>query len=179
MRQLLDVFVPGWPAPKGSMDVMPNGRLTQNNVRSEAWAHTVADAARECVAVLPGRPGAWVWHEGYPYAGPVSVWLEFRFQRPVEPRFDVPGTTATGDVDKLVRNVLDALTVAKVWADDALVVDLHATSRYATVSQESGVDIQVYQVTETPSFLSDVRTFWLDMVRYWKTVRDMGVNDLK
>lgn len=140
---LLQTFVPGRPAPKGSMDVMPNGRLMQNNERSDEWQATVANACRREVATLPGRPGRWVMQDGYPVTSPVVVSLVFAFLMPSKPKFPVPATVKTGDIDKLTRAVLDALTVAGVYADDALVCESHQWARYVPTKDLEGVAIEV------------------------------------
>ncbi len=141
--KLLDVFVPGRPAPKGSMKDRGNGTMVNDNPATRPWQSTVADVAREAVASCPGRPGAWVWREGYPHDGPVAVWLDFWFQRPVKPRFATPATRDTGDIDKLVRCVFDALEEAKVITDDARVVSLVANAQYA-LGVGAGVSIRIY-----------------------------------
>ena len=70
---------------------------------------------------------------------PVSVQITFTFARPTAhfgtgknadqvkasaPPF--PSSHSIGDIDKLVRACLDALTDAGIWKDDSQVVQLHA-----------------------------------------------------
>jgi len=65
--------------------------------------------------------------------GPVRVFLAFALHRPKVaargPRRYPTGRTA-GDIDKLARACLDALTDAGVWADDGQVVELIASKDY-------------------------------------------------
>jgi Holliday junction resolvase RusA-like endonuclease len=68
-----------------------------------------------------------------PYAGAgVSVTAHFLFDTPKRGRYGIdPISRAYGDSDKLSRTLLDALTVARVYADDAQVVELNARKRWA------------------------------------------------
>ena len=65
--------------------------------------------------------------------GPLTVSLAFALPKPKVaergPRRWPIGKNA-GDVDKLTRSVLDALTDAGIWGDDGQVVDLHVTKDY-------------------------------------------------
>jgi Holliday junction resolvase RusA-like endonuclease len=115
------------PSPKGSL--APKGRIGQR-VRlveqvagSKPFRVAVAYAARRAVA---GRPG-------YPLVGPVEVHLVFAFDKPAsypKRRRCWPITRGSGDLDKLERNVLDALTDAGVVGDDSQVCRLVADKDY-------------------------------------------------
>lgn len=129
---ILSVFVPGIPRPKGSLDVITLTHVREANRHSTPWLKSMRDAARRMIAEPLGRPGLWRYNEGYPCDDPVSVDAWFWFPRPARAEFDVPATIRTGDLDKLYRNVLDALTQAKVYTDDARVVDLAGGARYGT-----------------------------------------------
>lgn len=92
--------------------------------------------------------------------GPVRIWIRFTFDRPpthygtgrgrhtLRPAalrdHPFPGHSC-GDIDKLTRAILDALTDAQVWADDTQVVDLRARKFYAGEHElarpAAGVDI--------------------------------------
>lgn len=67
------------------------------------------------------------------FPGPVRVWLHFSLVKPKVamrgPRRFPIGRTA-GDIDKLTRAVLDALTDAGTWGDDGQVVELIASKDY-------------------------------------------------
>lgn len=140
---VLDCFVAGRPRPKGSMDPTKSGYLKPNNKHVEEWQATVANACRREVATLPGRPGRWVMQDGYPILSPVSVTLAFMFKRPAKPKFEVPATTGTGDLDKLTRCIFDALTVAQVYGDDAQVCFSMQTATWVLDTLAEGVHIRV------------------------------------
>lgn len=65
--------------------------------------------------------------------GPIEVAIRFRLPRPASVKIAKrPFPAVKPDVDKLLRNTLDALTQAGIYRDDAQVVDLYVEKRYAT-----------------------------------------------
>jgi Holliday junction resolvase RusA-like endonuclease len=109
---LLAVWVPGRPKTKGSMRVRnaKTGAMSEAVEGSKRWRQlvhyaTVAEMARSGDA------------EVYPLAG--SVHVDAWFYLPVDPT----GRRA-GDLDKLARNLLDALQDAGVYTDDVQVTEL-------------------------------------------------------
>ena len=139
MSGYLRVFVPGEPVPQGSMRHVGGGRVIHSNARRLVpWRNAIADAVKE---------------QGLPWPAPldegVSVILRFRLQRPKsvslrKRRFPI----VYPDIDKLARAVLDALTFAGVWTDDARVVILSTEKLYNDAGPE-GVDIGVMPVADT------------------------------
>jgi Holliday junction resolvase RusA-like endonuclease len=120
----------GKPATKGSWrPVVRRGkaRLIPQIQRERPWAETVAWAAKEAMA---GRP---LIDRG------VEVAILFDFVRPKNPAREFP----TGDVDKLARSCLDALT-GTILQDDVLVVSMDVTKRY--VAKDPGAHIYVYEL---------------------------------
>lgn len=99
---LVQTFVAGLPRTKGSLAKRPNGTLYDSVVDSGKWRALMAGALRDAYEV------AWVRANGPtsdgppPYAGAVSVAASFRL--PVDPI-----AHGAGDLDKLTRNLLDAL----------------------------------------------------------------------
>jgi crossover junction endodeoxyribonuclease RusA len=130
---VVEFFVPGVAAPKGSMRVVTHGKggrplprplILQDNPRTKAWTRTVANIAR---LYVPAQ-----------LAGAVAVTLVFAFERPKSHvlksgrlRKGAPGFPghSHGDVDKLARTVLDGLT-GIAFADDTQVVELAAWKSY-------------------------------------------------
>lgn len=72
-----------------------------------------------------------------PAEGPFRVTMQFRMQRPaghyarngILPRYEDATPCRRPDIDKLVRAVLDALTM-RVWRDDGQVIEIRASKRY-------------------------------------------------
>jgi Holliday junction resolvase RusA-like endonuclease len=73
---------------------------------------------------------------------PLSVGMVFLIERKKSVRRPYPSVKP--DLSKLVRAVEDALTDAKVWRDDALVVRYHELDKvYAAAGEEPGVLISI------------------------------------
>lgn len=123
---LLDVWVPGVPRPqprprafhKNGMTRMytPKGPITQ-------WRETLSRT------IVPGVESI----DGSIVDIPVKTILSFSVERVA---------TARPDLDNLIKPVFDVLNELQFWADDSLVVDLHATK--VKDKENPGVRIQVY-----------------------------------
>lgn len=112
----------GTPAPQGSKRAfVARGRaiITEQVKRSGPWRDRVAAAG---VQAMGGAS---------PFNVPVAVVILFRVPRPKKVKRPFPSVAP--DIDKLTRALLDGLTAGGVLTDDALVVDLHVTKRYAEV----------------------------------------------
>lgn len=83
------------------------------------------------------------WGLDEPINTPIEVWMTFLFPRPKKPMFDVPASRKAGDIDKLQRNVFDAMQDAKVIKDDALAVDVCVKKRYVESDELAGVYVQI------------------------------------
>lgn len=136
---LAEVFVPGRPRPKGSMRCMgANHHMEEDNPDSKPWrrmmaAALVRDRDRRRVGMVRGV-------ERYPYEVDVSIVAFFP-----------EGGPTPGDVDKLARNVLDALQDSvsgspAVLADDAQVVGLLSERTWVSDEYNQGVWIRVTTV---------------------------------
>jgi Holliday junction resolvase RusA-like endonuclease len=129
-RKLLDLFVDGLPVAQGSMSgFVVTSKATgkqravvtdQKGKKLKPWRGVVRQAA------IAARSA------GDPAVGPIEVILLFALPRPKA----APKTRRTlpigrvGDVDKLARAVMDALTDADVWGDDCQVVRLVCEKDY-------------------------------------------------
>lgn len=130
--KVLDVWVPGVAKTKGSVESIGGGRVRQSVIGSTHWARLVNAAVRERVA----RGEAVL----VPRAQPVAVRLVFRV--PPSTSAD-PVRERIGDVDKLERNILDALT-GVVYVDDVQVVKL---ASLRVVGQPAGCHIVVHALS--------------------------------
>ena len=131
---MISFFVPGIPAPKGSKRALINrytGRaaLVDSCKRAKPWAAEIAAAARAA--------------RGATISDPVSLILQFLLPRPKSTPKHVEHQIKKPDLDKLTRCVLDALTVAGVYHDDAQVTSKVATKRFAIPPEVPGVAVVV------------------------------------
>lgn len=163
----LSGFVPGRPRPKGSVDteqvVDGSGRRTgrvrvkQGSPESSAWQQTMAVAFREC-RMLPA-----------PMVGPIVVsavfWFDPMRYGPKTRALPYPMGTQIGDLDKLLRNVFDALQQAKIIADDRNVVEVVNTRKawipldVAACDRQEGVAVHVLAFTEHEPQLIERRAY--------------------
>lgn len=129
----------GEPLPKGSMRAFVNRRtgravVTSDNPRSREWQRSVETAA------MVARAGA------QPLSGAVHVQAHFYLTRPASlPRKVGHPIKRRADVDKLARVLLDALTRAGVFHDDAQVVTLVAHKAFAEGALPARVVVRVFE----------------------------------
>lgn len=116
---IVDVFVPGAAKTKGSLAIRNRrtGALRESVIGSSTWRALMAQAVRDDIERRPNL-GVITDHVqgtlGLPYAGPVAVTVAAYLRPPAgwTTRFLAgawPIWDQAGDLDKLVRNVLDAL----------------------------------------------------------------------
>lgn len=146
MSELASFHVAGRPRPKGSMKVISRRGarpvMGEDNPYSGPWRARMVQAIRsQCVY-------------GEPCARPVQVHATFYFERTGPSAQVLPwpvlktGVNANADVDKLLRNLLDALQDSKLILDDCLVVSVHTSKRWATDGRIPGVEVGVYVMDE-------------------------------
>jgi crossover junction endodeoxyribonuclease RusA len=138
-------IVPGTAAPQGSKRLLGKV-MVESSRRVHPWRSDVRTTA------LQNKPHDWTM------AGPVAVELVFWFPRPashygnkagisyLKPTAPIePISSRVGDLDKLCRAILDALT-GVAYLDDRQVVELDARKAYLM-----GRDAAPYtQITITP-----------------------------
>lgn len=125
---ILAIDVPGIPVPQGSMKHIGRGRVIHSNGPAlDEWREAIINRAK---AQIEDKADS-----------AVVVHADFRLLRPKTVRRLLP--TKKFDLDKLARALCDALTMAGVWTDDGLVVELHATKTYATPDAPPGVAVRV------------------------------------
>lgn len=144
----------GRPKPEGSktaysarLGLPPVVVEDDPGYRKASWRATVVEAAAAEI-----RAGF------VPFGRDVAVRLhvEFLFERPSshpKRRPPLAVSNATGDLDKLCRAVMDALTAAGLWHDDRQVVGLRATKLYAEADERPGAVIAVELAAPTAQSL--------------------------
>jgi len=131
------------PATQGSKRHVGNGIMRETNQRLPAWRSTVAHCALATNQPL--------------ISAPVSIAITFRFLRP-QSHYRKSGLAPSapllltskqkGDIDKLSRAVLDALT-GTLLLDDSQVVQLSAHKRWATTGERPGALITIIPLAAT------------------------------
>jgi len=120
------IAVLGKPAPKGSMKSYGRGRMVDSLKSTKPWGDEIILAA----AQERDRVG---WEM---LTGAVSVECVAITPRPKTVKREYPITRSSGDVDKLARNLLDALVKAQIMADDSQVIDLRMLKLYPRSASE-------------------------------------------
>lgn len=128
----------GTPVPQGSKSIWQGRVMDSKKTELDRWrrrVRTVAVMARDKHGLTA------------PMDGPLKVWAAFYVERPKRPRWPFPATVGTGDVDKLTRALLDALSETRddrgLIQDDARVVQLSISKHYALDPADYGVSVAV------------------------------------
>lgn len=131
-------FVEGISRPQGSKRSLGNGRMIEASPHIKTWRHDVRYGAQQ------HRPASWET------TAPMSVSIAFCFLRPkshyntkgqLTPKSPALATSKSiGDIDKLVRGILDALTTV-LFDDDSQVVEINANKRYCSNLERPGAII--------------------------------------
>lgn len=125
------ISIVGEPAPQGSKRHVGNGRMIEASKKVGPWRAAVVDA----VALL----GPFEM-----FTDPVAVAIVFHLAKPKTVKRLLPSVPP--DLDKLIRGLFDALTIAGVWADDSLAVVVHATKVYTPEGGENGALVSIETV---------------------------------
>ena len=150
MTALLQFHVVGVPVTQGSKKAFvtrgarPRAVVVDTNAdRLRPWR----DAVRETAVTAAGE--AWV-----PLTGPVAVRALFALPRPASAPVRTrtwPTGARSGDLDKLLRAIFDALTDAAIWRDDSQAVETYVVKDYPgrSVAQTvPGVIVQINPPTD-------------------------------
>lgn len=125
----LSFRIDGLPAPQGSKRHIGNGRMIEASKKVGPWRAAVLEA----VAPLSFEP----------FSGSVGIEIVFWLEKPKSVKRDLP--TVPPDLDKLVRGLFDALTLASVWTDDAIVIEVKSWKFYAD-QEQPGASVRIYQL---------------------------------
>lgn len=146
--------ISGEPIPQGSHKgfAIQNKRtgkthvnITEDNPKTKSWR-------RHIVAVARGHVGAG-WK---PLDCPMAISLAFTMPKPPSyPKRRRTWPSASFDIDKLVRNLLDGLTAAGVITNDARFVELRAAKHFPGEHPDSlplpGVRVAIWTISAQPS----------------------------
>lgn len=140
---MVTFHVDGRPRTKGSLKVItPRGRkpvMVEDHALSGPWRKRIESAIKTQVP-------------GVRFVGPVVVVAEFVFPRSGPSAQILPwpivnaGINAIGDLDKLIRNLLDAMQGCKLIVDDCMVVRLETVKRWVVEDDIPGLNVRVEQV---------------------------------
>lgn len=143
---LAEVWVPGHSKTKGSLDFVTKSHVREAVPGSGRWRQLVAARVKEDA------------EKRYPDKENLGNRIGVRivsYLQPSRQMLDkgeagdwILGRSA-GDVDKLARNVLDALTDSGVIGDDAQVWDLMSSKRLAKEGMMPGQQIQVWLIPDS------------------------------
>lgn len=115
-------FVPGDPVPQGSKKGFRRGDkvvlVEAAGAKHAHWRSHVTTVAAEHAPATP-------------IDAPVRVRLTFAIRKPTSAPKKLVWAAKRPDLDKLTRCVLDGLTDAGMFTDDARVVAIEATKMYA------------------------------------------------
>lgn len=153
------------PAPQGSKRHVGRGRLLEQSKRVTPWRVAVEEAVRDALVDAQGDPEEWELSESVhglieakpiaPLDGPLSVEVAFTVRKPASApkrRVTWPITRDSGDIDKLLRSTLDALTTSGAIADDSMVVEVVARKMHPGEGLDAldapGAVIRVWRLTE-------------------------------
>lgn len=167
MKLLTATWVPGHPRTKGSLELVNAGGRTKTGAR-RAPALQDSDASRTWLLLTVGRVREDLRRRA-PYHRPstepiyarMAFWIP-PYHRIAESGIDELAAAAwerAGDVDKLARNVLDALSApdadtetarrkrAGVYADDVQVQTMNVERYAASDFSPPGCALEIYELT--------------------------------
>jgi crossover junction endodeoxyribonuclease RusA len=124
---------------------MGNGIMVESSLRLKPWRTDVREA------LAASQPVGWNRE------GPMGMSLDFRFTRP-KSHYTASGFLTkrapaapvgrnTGDIDKLIRAVMDAGTTI-AYNDDAQIVEVSATKVFCLKEDQPGVSICIVKLLD-------------------------------
>lgn len=168
---LTEVWVPGHPRTKGSLAA--KGGYATDTPESKRWRAFMAETVRQDMARRTlARHNEII--APYPHTGPVAVWFAVWLPKRIVPMpFETPIWSGAGDIDKLARNLLDALgsprredrrdapLCAGVYLDDNQVVKISG-EKYTAHLANPGL---------TPGMVIQVTTYGMSDEAHWSGAR--------
>lgn len=133
-------FIPGRARTKGSLIMLPNGSVREGVEGSSSWRK-----------IMAGRFSEWRRSGGVPTLR-CAVVLRTVFFLPRKAKSELtrsyPTARGTGDLDKLIRNLGDALDDAGVLVDDSQIVCHVSTKEYESRGRPPGVQVGISPIDE-------------------------------
>jgi Holliday junction resolvase RusA-like endonuclease len=120
---MIRYWIDGEPAPQGSKTgFIKNGRvvMVEASKKVKPWREAVA---AQTIIQLENL-------YDFPLAKPVEIALVFYLPKPKTVIRNWPAVKP--DLDKLIRSTFDGLTTGGLYTDDALVIAVSASKKYAT-----------------------------------------------
>lgn len=144
---MIEVFIPGHPAPQGSKDFKGRNPKTGKAIISESskFVGPWRESIRARLITDKGQPIGRI-------AGPVVTVLEYVMHRPgylctpgyLKGKKSTPPMDKIPDMDKLERATNDAMKSAGVYEDDARINLTFKGKRYAEIGEPEGLRIQLF-----------------------------------
>lgn len=138
--------VSGMSKSKGSLkNVARRGQkahLVEQVEGSEEWKKTMIKAFHRLVRLGDGTNPA-LTLPGYPFDDAVMVSAVFTFEKPLASVLEMPSTKTYYDLDKLQRNLGDALQDGHVLKEDSRIVEWHSRKVFVKPGEFVGVSVMV------------------------------------
>jgi crossover junction endodeoxyribonuclease RusA len=130
---MIEVFIPGIPAPQGSKKHVGNGVMIESCKALKPWRESI----RTRLMNEAGQPIERI-------EGAVVSTLEFILPRPKStPKKRTPLATKKPDLDKLERAVNDAVKSAGCIVDDSFIVRTVKAKRLAEIGEAPGLRLML------------------------------------
>jgi crossover junction endodeoxyribonuclease RusA len=136
MNREFSIFIVGEPAPQGSKRHVGNGVMIEASKKVKPWRKAVADQIGKAFAI----------QGEVKFEGAIELEQVFILKRPTSVKRLLP--TVPPDLDKLERGLWDALTLARIWTDDSLVVVSRSSKLYAKNGEPTGVFVYIREVSK-------------------------------
>lgn len=154
---VLRTWVPGRPRTKGSMKAY----CSRGRDHKLIWKEQVAESGswRKKVAANVQRMARATYGRDLKLDQPLELRAVYFFRREDEdlPKGARPTAMTVGDLDKLDRNILDALTSSGVIKDDRFIVRIMSEKRWA---DQAGVQLLLMQVDEAELMAAQGAVYW-------------------
>lgn len=132
---LVSFTVIGVAVPKGSLKAFVrhgHAHLTHDNPQTRSWQHLVAAQAQAVVHL----------DHVAQFLGPIAIRVTFALPRPATLPRRITTHTKKPDLDKLLRNIGDALR-GVLYRDDAQIVEWHGRKVYAPIGALPQAEITI------------------------------------